>query len=183
MWHASLESTGGCGEVRKTWPRWRAGFALAAFACFFVGAVTRAQDVPPSAGTPIPPPTVPGADTLPPVSPAQEPLAPPDVPAPVPTGVEPPSAIMVEVPPTALARVDDDIQSLESGGLTEIAAKPQAELLVAVGRSRIFELKKVITRIFLANPAIANVRSSTTSAPIPTPSSSTSTGSLSETPP
>lgn len=47
---------------------------------------------------------------------------------------------------------------LDLDTLVEVDHEPQAEVRVNVGRSRIFELKRPVSRIFLANPAIANVR-------------------------
>lgn len=63
-------------------------------------------------------------------------------------------------PPVVLAPIpgNDDGAALANDGLVEIAAEPKSDVTVFVGRSRIFELQKPVTRVFLANPAIANVR-------------------------
>lgn len=44
------------------------------------------------------------------------------------------------------------------GDLVEVVGEPEAEIPINVGRSRIFALKRPAMRIFIANPAIANIR-------------------------
>ncbi len=62
-----------------------------------------------------------------------------------------------EVRPVAPAVGGGEVP-LEVGDLVEIVGEPAAEVQVIVGRSRIFALKRPASRIYIANPAIANIR-------------------------
>jgi pilus assembly protein CpaC len=58
----------------------------------------------------------------------------------------------------APATATQAMPATEIDGLVEVVGEPQAEVEVHVGKSRIFELKRPVSRVFLGNPAIANVR-------------------------
>ncbi len=104
----------------------------------------------------------------------EEPLAtlptPPTPTPPIPDSEEslppiPQPAVLPITPPTvATPAVLAPIHQPGPGGpldldsLVEVDGDPTAEIPVYVGRSRIFEVRKPLSRIFLANPAIANVR-------------------------
>ncbi len=81
---------------------------------------------------------------LPPLPPQAEAIPAP----PVPFNTEPQAQ-----PPAVPDQADTEID-----GLVEVLREPKAEVQVFVGQSRIFELKRPASRIFIANPAVANVR-------------------------
>ncbi|GIW87385.1 MAG: hypothetical protein KatS3mg108_1709 [Isosphaeraceae bacterium] len=93
--------------------------------------------------------SVQGQDTELPALPLEAASADPPAPSsggpPVPS---PPGRVLLEAP--SVAGLGE--------ALLEVAGEAAAEVHVAVGRSKIFEVKRPLERIFLANPAIANVR-------------------------
>jgi pilus assembly protein CpaC len=96
-----------------------------------VGRDAGAQDAPTPLDGPPPPPPAPGGLDLRPLPPPPEPGA--DTPMP--------------------GDADTPL-----GDLATPLATPRAEITLHVGRSRIFELKRPVSRVFLSNPAIAAVR-------------------------
>lgn len=87
--------------------------------------------------------------------------APPPPPSldPLPQAVAPPPVPDLELAPQRPDPRPPDADSPPIGeALVEIADKAAAEVVVSVGRSKLFEVRRPLARIFLANPAIANVR-------------------------